>query len=56
MTQEAAEVAEVDLNQLGAAVQNLTEAPEMAGAVGGATTTMEQMAAAEIVDGHKYHS
>eukprot|EP00904_Undaria_pinnatifida_P009517 jgi/Undpi1/5696/HiC_scaffold_2.g00970.m1 len=56
MTQEAAEVANVDLNQVGAAAQELSAAPEVAGATAGAAATMEQMAAAEIVEGHKYHS
>ena len=55
MTQEAGAAADVDLDQVGEAAQNLAHDPEAAGVVGEATTTMEGMAADQIVDGHKYH-
>ena len=55
MTQEAGAATDVDWDQFGEAVQNVSHNPDVAGAVGGATTTLEGMAADQIVDGHKYH-
>ena len=55
LTQEAADLGEVDLNQAGEGLQAVSNEAEVAAAVAETTAALEGAAADEIVDGHKYH-